>query len=127
MILAMIPKAIIIDFEKDPTAKFKEVQHYNHVKGVKLFSERLNIAVNRGFSKATYTYSLKIRKNGKWSKQITGLYPTENPNFFYGDTMSKTNLILVQFCINNSKLRLFYFKNFYTIRVNDFLKNYLQL
>jgi hypothetical protein len=122
--MATIPKVVIMDFEKDQTANFKEVKHYNLKTGSTLFSEKLNIAINRGFSKANYDYSLKIRQGKKWSKQITGLYPTRYKGIFYGDTQDKSNLVLIQFDNESTKLRLHYFENYYTRHITDFLLRY---
>lgn len=119
-----IPKPVVMEFEQDTDKIFKEVRHYDLIKGKNLFSQKLNIGVNRGFSKALYTYSLKIWKGKKWSGQITGLFPTHDPDLFYGDTMDKKNLLMVRFTNNGKRLRLYYFQNFYTRRLSAFLKTF---
>lgn len=127
MTTATIPKAVEMVFEKDPMANYKEVRHFNLIQGEQLFSEKLNIGINRGFSKANYTYSLKIRIGNKWSKQITGLFPTSDACTFYGDTQNKKNLVLARFSRTGKRLRLFYFQNFYTRRMDDFLESFNDL
>lgn len=124
--MATIPKAVIIYFEKDETANFKEVEHYNLIKGSTLFSEKLNIGINRGISRAKYTYSLKIRQGNKWSKQITGLFPTIMEGVYFGDTNGKSNLVVVQFSDDGTKLRLHFFENFYTRHTTNFLNQYFK-
>ena len=123
---ATIPKAVIMDFEKDHAANFKEVRHFNLIKGSTLFSEKLNVAINRGFSRADYDYSLKMRKGKKWSNQITGLFPTKYKGVYFGDTKDKSNLVVFQFNNDSTKLRLHYFKNFYTRHTTDFLRWYFK-
>lgn len=122
MATATIPIPVVMEFEQDTEKIFKEVRHYDLIKGKEIFSKKLNIGINRGFSKATYDYSLKIRLGNKWSKQVTGLFPTHDPDLYYGDTKNKSNLIIVRFMNNRKKLRLYYFENFYTRRLTDFLK-----
>jgi len=121
---ATIPKPIIMEFELDTGKNFKEVRHFNLIKGKDLFSEKLNISINRGFSKAKYTYSVKIRQEKKWSEQITGLFPTHDPDVFYGDIKNRSHLLIVRFMASGSKLRFFYFPNFYTRHLADFLKTF---
>ena len=113
-----------MEFELDTDKNFKEVRHFNLIDGKDLFSEKLNISINRGFSKAKYTYSVKIWQEKKWSKQITGLYATDKPDTYYGDTINKTHLLLVKFIDNGTKIRLYHFENFYTRRIIDFLKEF---
>ncbi len=113
----------IIVFEKDKGANFKEVRHYNLITGDEVLSEKLNISINRGFSKAHYVYCLKIREGKKWSKQITGLYPTADLDVFYGDTQDKKNMVWFKF--QDDKLKVLFFPNFYTRRITDFL-NFLK-
>ncbi|MGN7513681.1 MAG: hypothetical protein ACTHOM_04850 [Allomuricauda sp.] len=122
--MATIPRPVVMEFEQDTEKIFKEVRHYDLIKGKDLFSQRLNIGINRGFSKAQYTYSLKIWKGKKWSGQLTGLFKTNDPNLFYGDTMDKKNLVIARFTQNGKRLRLYYFENFYTRRISAFLKTF---
>ncbi len=124
--MATIPKPVVMVFEKDKAANFKEVQHFNLIEGEKLLSQKLNLSINRKFSRANYFYCLKIRKGGKWSKQITGLFLTIEPDLYYGDTNDKTNLVLFRFLDNGNKLKVYYFKDFYTRRITDFLKTFLE-
>lgn len=122
--MATIPIPVVMEFEQDTDKLYKEVRHYTLIKGKDLFSHKLNIGINRGFSKATYDYSLKIRQGNKWSKQITGLFPTYDPDIYYGDTKNKTNLIIVRFINDRRKLRLYFFQNFYTSRLTAFLNSF---
>ncbi len=124
MATVTIPIPMVMEFGQDTEKKFREVRHYDLIMGKDLFSEKLNIGINRGFSRATYDYSLKIREGNKWSKQITGLYPTHDPDIYYGDTMNKRNLVIFRFMDNGRKLRLYFFENFYTRRITDFLKTF---
>jgi hypothetical protein len=119
-----IPKPVVIEFEQDTEKIFKEVRHYNLIKGKSLFSQKLNISNNRGHSRAKYTYCLKIWKGKKWSKQLTGLFPTNYPNLFYGDTEGKKNFVIARFTKDGKRLRLYYFQNFYTRQITAFLKTF---
>lgn len=124
MATATIPIPVFMEFEQDTDKIFKEVRHYDLIKGKDLFSQRLNISNNRGHSRAKYTYCLKTWKGKKWSKQLTGLFPTNRPDLFYGDTEDKKNLVIVKFVESGKVLRLYYFENFYTRRLTAFLKTF---
>lgn len=122
MATAKIPVPDVMQFELDTDKQFKEVRHYDLIDGKETLSKRLNIGINRGFSKALYTYSLKIRVDNKWSKQITGLFPTYDSNIFYGDIDNKTNFLVMRFTNNGNTVKAYYFTDFYTRRITDFLK-----
>jgi hypothetical protein len=124
MATATVPVPDVMQFKVDTDKQFKEVRHYDLIDGKETLSNKLNIGINRGFSKALYTYSLKIRLGNKWSNQITGLFPTNCPDLFYGDINNKQNLILMRFLDNGKRVKVYYFKNFYTKRITDFLKIY---
>jgi hypothetical protein len=114
----------VMYFELDKEKVFKEVRHFNLIQGSSKFSDKLNVSHNRGFSKARYVYSLKIRRGKTWSKQITGLFPTHDSNLFFGDTSNKRSLLLVKFKENGNKLRLMYFNGFYPNDLGYFLKTH---
>lgn len=120
----IIPIPVVMEFELDTEKYFKEVRHYKLVDDAKLFSEKLNISNDRNCAKSSPTFWLKIRKHNKWSGCITGLFPTNDPDIFYGDTENKRNFILFKFTDNGRVLRLYYFENFYTRRINAFLKTF---
>ncbi|OQD44030.1 hypothetical protein BUL40_00290 [Croceivirga radicis] len=101
---------------------FKSTRHYDLQKGLPILSDKLNISLNQNCSKANYTYSLKIRDNNKWSKQITGLFPTYDANIFFGDTEGKKNLIIFRFLENGYKLKVYFFREFYTRKLVAFLR-----
>jgi len=122
MATVTIPVPDVMQFKIDTEKLFKEVRYYNLIDGKETLSDKLNIGINRGFSKATYTYSVKIWQGSKWSKQITGLFPTHDPDIFYGDTENKKNLILMRFLNNGNTIKVYYFQGFYTRRITDFLK-----
>jgi hypothetical protein len=122
MATATIPVPDVMQFKLDTDKQFKEVRHYNLVDGKETLSNKLNIGINRGFSKALYTYSVKIREGNKWSRQITGLFPTHDPDIFYGDTNNKKNLLLIRFIDNGTRIKAYYFTDYYTGRIADFLK-----
>ena len=119
-----ITTPVIMVFEKDQTAIYNEVRHYNLCEGENLLSEKLNVSVFRGFSKARCTYSVKKRLVNKWSTQITGLFPTHDPDLFHGDIEGKKHLVLFRFSNNGNKLRVYLFQNFFTRDITDFLKEY---
>jgi hypothetical protein len=122
MATATIPVPDVMQFKLDTDKQFKEVRHYELIDGKETLSNKINIGINRGFSKALYTYSLKIRLGNKWSNQITGLFPTHDPDIFYGDTNGKKNLVLIRFFNDGKRLKAYYFTDYYTGRIADFLK-----
>jgi len=123
--MATIPKPLILVFEKDQGANFKEVRHYNLIEGKHILSNKLNIGINRGFSKAKYTYSLKIRQKNKWSKQLTGLFPTHNIYWFYGNLNNKSSLLLGKFSSNGEKLTIYLFNSFYPFHLKHFIQTFI--
>ena len=124
MATATIPVPDVMQFKLDTDKQFKEVRHYDLIDGKETLSNKINIGINRGYSKALYTYSLKIRLGNKWSNQITGLFPTHDPDIFFGDTNGKKNLVLMRFLNDGQRLKVYYFRNFYTKRITDLLKSF---
>ncbi|WP_339727802.1 hypothetical protein [Maribacter stanieri] len=122
MATATIPVPDVMQFKLDTDKQFKEVRHYDLIDGKETLSNKINIGINRGFSKAHYIYSLKIRLETKWSKQITGLFSTPDPVFYYGDTYAKTNTIVMRFVDNGNIIKAYYFSDYYTRRITDLLK-----
>lgn len=124
MATVTIPVPDVMQFKLDTGKLFKEVRHYNLIDGKETLSNKLNIGINRGFSNSKHTYSVKKRLSNKWSKQITGLFPTHDKDLFYGDTDNKKNLVLMRFTNNGKTLKVYFFDNFYTSRLTDFLKEF---
>ncbi|SHK72185.1 hypothetical protein SAMN04488007_3665 [Maribacter aquivivus] len=122
--MATIPTPEVMQFKLDTGKLFKEVRHYNLVDGKEILSNKLNIGINRGFSKAKYIYSVKIRQPNKWSKQITGLYATHDIDLFYGDTINQKNLLIARFKDNGNELVIYYFEDFYPKPLGGFLNNF---
>ncbi|MDO6473603.1 hypothetical protein [Maribacter sp. 1_MG-2023] len=122
--MAAIPTPDVMQFKLDTGKVYKEVRHYNLIDGKETLSNKLNIGINRGFSKAKYIYSVKIRQPNKWSKQITGLFPTNDIDLFYGDTINQKNLLLARFKDNGNELVIYYFKDFYPKPLGGFLNNF---
>lgn len=117
-----VPQPIVMEFELNKSKNYITTRHFNLINDNELFSKKINISVNRSFSKALYTYYLKIWQGENWSKQLTGLFPTDDPDVFYRDTENKSHLLFVQFVKNGKILRLYHFKDFYTRRIREFLK-----
>jgi hypothetical protein len=124
MATATIPVPDVMQFKLDTDKQFKEVRHYNLAEGKETLSNKLNIGINRGFSKALYKYSVKIRLENKWSKQITGLFSTHDPYLFYGDTIHQKNFLIARFKDNGNQLEVYYFQDFYPKALQAFLNNF---
>ena len=122
--MATIPTPDVMQFNLDTGNLFKEVRHYNLAEGKETLSNKLNIGINRGFSKAIYKYSVKIRLANKWSKQITGLYSTHDQDLFYGDTINRKNLLLARFKDNGNQLEVCYFKDFCPTALQAFINKF---
>lgn len=119
-----IPVPIVMEFEQDNGVNFKEVKHYNLIQGKNLLTHKVNLSINRGFSRANYIYSLRIRQSNKWSKQITGLFSTEFPNVFHGDLNNKKHLLICHLLDNGQGLRFYLFRNYYPWHLNAFLTSF---
>lgn len=120
-----VPTPVVMEFHLSTT--YTTTRHYTLTQGCDLYTQQINLSINRGYSKALYTYSLRVRQNGKWSPQITGLFATQDPNIYYGDTENKKNLLIVRFFAHGTRLRLYHFSGFYTRRTTDFLKAFKEV
>ncbi len=112
-----ITKPVIMEFFEISKGKYKEVRHYELIatkNGNPVLSEKVNISKDRKFSKSKASYWLKIREDNKWSKCLTGLFPTPKGMVYYGDTMNKTNLLLFKFSEMGHRLTVYFFPRFYT-------------
>jgi len=87
--------------------RFDTTRHYQSEKKLNtddLMTSKINIAVDRGFSKAkNVMYWFKLRKFNKWSNPVTGLKITSNKRLYYGDIPKRNG--------KPNHLMIFIFKN----------------
>lgn len=117
---------VVMEYSLDTSKTFKEVRHFDLISGPTVFSNKINLSRNRGFSNAKYAYSLKKRLENKWSPQLTGLFTTSHPDVFYGDTDKQSNLVIAVFDDGGNRVTLHYFYDFYPTSVGDYVVNYVQ-
>ena len=118
--MATQPKRYVYNIYK----VYKEVRHYQCTKELnkdELITSTINISKNRKFNNSIgVLYWLKIRKNKKWSKLITGLKTTSDPLVYFGDIPKITNnsfipqhFIIFRFKKEGIQLIIEVFKNYY--------------
>jgi hypothetical protein len=112
------PQPIIHSYTEINPGKFASVKHYELnqvVNGTPVFTETINISIDRKFAKSNPVCWLKIREGKKWkAPAVTGLFKTNFPGIFKGDSQHKNNLIIIKFSNDASQVKIYYFKDFYT-------------
>ena len=121
-----IPTLTVLHYRKDLKKNFSSVSHYNAVDEVQedILSEKLNISKNRNCAKSKPMYWLKKWEKSKWSKWLTGLFPTDSINWYFGDLENKKHLVLFHFNKEGLGLTVYLFKNFYAGK--DFIKLFIE-
>ena len=115
--MATIPTPTVHDFIEINPGKYASVKHYELQEvsnGTSLLADQINISKDRKFAKSCPDYWLKIREGKKWSKPVTGLFKTRQINTFRGDSHFKKHLIILKFSDNESRVKIYYFENFFT-------------
>lgn len=116
--MATHPTPVVYWFQEINPGKFASVRHYELVgikNGINTISEKINISKDRQFAKSNPDYWLKIREGNKWkTPAFTGLFKTDFPHIFHGDSQRKKNLILVHFAEDATEVYIYYFQDFYT-------------
>ncbi|MCM8568875.1 hypothetical protein NE848_05770 [Gramella jeungdoensis] len=117
-----IPAPIIHTYTEINKGKYRSVRHFE-LKTVKngksVLSDRINLQKDRQFAKSFPKYWLKIRKGKKWSRPITGLFDTDRPNLFHGDSQYKKHLIIVHIPNQSGQVSIYYFQNYFTLNHAD--------
>ena len=127
--MATIPTPIIHYFKEVNPGKYRSVKHFqlDQVKnGKSLLTNKINISKDRKFAKSAPDYWLKVREGNKWSKPITGLFKTKKRDVYHGDSQYKKDLIIAQFADQDSKVIVYYYKNFYTGDLHHILNFHIQ-
>lgn len=123
--MATHPAPIIHDFTEITAKKFQTVKHYELqevINGPTPLTHQINISKNRAYAKSNPDYWVKIKDGPNWSKKaLTGLFPTSTPGIYYGDHEDKRHLLLFQFSKGAYRVRVFYFRNFYTRNLSPIL------
>ena len=122
-----ITKPVIMEFSEISKGKYQGVRHYELTatkNGNPVLPEKVNISKDRQFSKSKASYWLKIREDNKWSKCLTGLFPTSNGMVYYGDTEKRKNFLLFIFTDSDKKLTIYFFSKFYPKKAIDFIKRF---
>lgn len=106
--------------------KFKTTRHFqleNNNKPLKHLSPLLNISENRKFANSNPDYWLKTHNGKKWNKTaLTGLFPVNKKDFYFGDINKKQHLLLFRFIDCLDMLEVYYFENYYTRNIDLLLK-----
>jgi hypothetical protein len=108
------------------TKYFKTTIHYSLETSTNnlLITDRLNIFESRGFAKSKPLFWCQERGLKKWIKpNLTGLFPTEKENIFWGCRGKYQHLILFVFSNNKEDLTVYYFNNFFTRNLEPLIKN----
>ncbi|WP_282073946.1 hypothetical protein [Polaribacter atrinae] len=115
-----------IKYKFKATKYFKTTVHYSLETSTNnlLISDKLNIAESRDFAKSKPLFWCQERGAKKWIKpNLTGLFPTEKENIFWGCRGRYQHLILFVFTNNKEDLTVFYFNNFFTTNLKPLITN----
>jgi len=98
---------------------FKTVRHYelqSVVGGKSKLSKLINVAINRGFSKANVRFWVSEHDGKKWitEPRLCGLFSTPDSKVFYSDTEKKKNLLVARFQENGRVLVIEIYPKYYT-------------
>ena len=86
-------------------------------------SKLLNISENRKFAKSKPEYWIKTHNGKTWNKKmLTGLFPAEMENTYYGDINKRQHLVIFHFLDAGDMLYVYYFKNYYTRNLKPILE-----
>ena len=108
------------------TKYFKTTTHYSLQTETEnlLISDKLNIAESRDFAKSKPLFWCQERGAKKWIKpNLTGLFPAEKENVFWGCRGKYEHLIIFAFYNNNEDLHIYYYKNFFTRNLEPLIRN----
>lgn len=125
----MATQPIIHTFKEVNKGKYRSTRHFELVEvqnGQTQLSEKINLSFDRHYAISSPEYWLKIRKNGKWSRCVTGLFKTVRKGIFKGDYNQKKNLLLFDYPDQSETIRVFFFPNFFTRDINQvmhYIKN----
>jgi hypothetical protein len=127
---------IILKYKAINLGKFKSTTHYEFENAIQGEIENtdltifLNISADRECAKSSPTYWIQNRKDHKWIKpRLTGLFKTEIPNIYKGDTKNGRHKVIFKFSHLRHELNIYFFKdlnypNYYKDGLNRF-KNIL--
>lgn len=123
---------IILKYNATNLGKFKSTTHYefqNTIQGELKNTDLttlLNVSSDREYAKSSPTFWMQIRKDNKWQKpRLTGLFKTEIPNIYKGDTQKGRHKIIFKFSHLRQELTVYHFNdleypNFYKDNLNKF-------
>ena len=116
--MATIPTPTVHSYTEINPGKYAEVKHYELkevTNGNKVLSTLINVSKNRKFARSNPDYWLKIREGKKWiNPALTGLFKTNFPFIYKGDSQHRKNLIIAKFTKDASQVNIYYFKDYYT-------------
>jgi len=116
--MATTPTPTVHSYTEINHGKFSEVKHYELkevTNGNQVLSNLINVSKDRNFARSNPDYWLKIREGKKWiNPALTGLFKTNFPFIYKGDSQHKKNLIIAKFTKDASQVNIYYFKDYYT-------------
>ncbi|PQJ76969.1 hypothetical protein BTO16_14005 [Polaribacter glomeratus] len=113
-------------YEYKATKYFKTTVHYSLIsQNLKpQLSSKLNISASRDFAKSKPLFWCQERIQNKWFKpNLTGLFPTNRENVYWGCRGRYQHLILFVFKDNQECLTVYYFENYFTRNLDLLIKN----
>lgn len=116
--MAMIPTPTVHSYTEINAGKYAEVKHYELqevINGNPVLSNLINVSKDRNFARSNPDYWLRVREGKKWlTPALTGLFKTNFPYIYKGDTEKKRNLIIAVFAKDASEVNIYFFKDYYT-------------
>ena len=124
--MATVPKPYIYVYKEINEGKYKTVKHYQ-LQGLTVLknpiTDKINISKDRNFANSKPDYWLKLKEGNKWGKPITGLFKTSIPFVYRGDHLNRKHLILVHFAKEGKALKIYYFRNYFTGKLESIFRN----
>ena len=107
---------IVLTYNEINQGRYRTTRHFVLVDGQTAYTpltEKLNVSENRKFAKSNPDYWVKVRRGNKWaSPSLTGLFPTNENQLFYGDANKRQSLILFEF-VSDEALKVYFYRNYY--------------
>lgn len=117
-----IPTPTIHSYTEINPGKYAEVKHYELkevINGNPVLSNLINVSKDRKFARSNPDYWLKIKEGKKWkTPALTGLFKTDFPYIYKGDSERKKHLIIAVFAKDASQVNIYHFKEYYPSDLN---------
>lgn len=121
-----VPTPIVHIYKEIKIGKFETVRHYEFQSienGIPQLSTNIKVSINRHFNNSKVDYLVHQRTSNKWDKMsTTGLFSYGNDEvIYYGDIAYKKvkkHTLIFKYSDDKQSLIIYYFKDFYTPKID---------